>query len=129
MKALDKMNNVEKANLLHILFPDEIPAFLVFVLGVCQTIRENEQVERTKGEHAIVTFDFWLNLLNDAENRINRYGNKLHRNKGLFADQLFDGQSAMYMKYCLQLAVETKIHPNPKFTQAVRLLFETDKIH
>lgn len=129
MKPLHKMNSVEKAQLLHSLFPDEIPAFLDFVLGVGETIREHEAMEREKMGKGIITFDFWLHLLKEAEDNIRHYGVRLHRKAGLFASQLFNGHQALYTIYCLQLLVEDKQHPNPKFTEAVRLLFDTDKIH
>lgn len=124
MNSLAKMNNVDRAQLLHELFPEEIPAFVDFVKRVCLTIQEDETEERLKGEHAIIGFDFWLRLVRDTESRIDRYGDKLNKRSRLFADQLFDGQHMLLMRYCLKLYVGIRKHDNPSFTDIVRVLFE-----
>jgi hypothetical protein len=128
MKPIYKMNNVDKALLLHQLFPEEIPAFVVYVQRVCQTIKEDENSEAQKAEHAIIGFDFWLQLVDDTERRIERYGVQLHQRPKLFADLLFDGQNALLMQYCLKLYVGTRKHGNQSFTDLVTVLFNTDKI-
>lgn len=121
------MNAVEKARLLHGFFPDDISPLLEFVSGVCQTIREHETEEWAKEVNGLLTFDFLLALVNDTEKRINKYGNRLCKNNRLFADQLFAGQNAEFMHYCLTLFTETKQHPHQRMVQLIRVLFETDK--
>ncbi|WP_192347905.1 hypothetical protein [Algoriphagus sp. Y33] len=128
MKPIDKMTNRDKAELLHGLFPEEIPAFTDYVKRVCLTIKENEEEERAKGEHGIIGFDFWLQMVNDTEYRIDRYGVQLHKRARLFADQLFDGQNALLMQYCLKLYTGVRKHDNQTFTDMVGALFKTDKI-
>lgn len=123
MKAIDQLTNVEKGKLLHQLFPSEIPALLQYVQKMCSTIKENEQQQREKWEHGLFSFDFWLSLINDAEQKINRYGGKLYSNSGLFADQLFDGYLAMYVVHCLTVYTTVREHPDSKFTHAIALLF------
>lgn len=127
MKSLGKMNNVDRAQLLHELFPKEIPAFVDFVKRVCLTIQEDETEEHFKGEHAIIGFDFWLQLVRDTESRIDRYGDKLHKRSRLFADQLFDGQHMLLMRYCFNLYLVIRKHESQTFTDFVRLLFQLDK--
>src|SRR3546814_6433866 len=128
MKPINKMNNVEKAQLLHQLFPEEIPAFVDYMLRVCQIIKEHEDAERAKGKYSVPTFEFWHDLVKDAERRIERYGNRLHKRARLFADQLFDGQNALFAQYCLELYVGIRKHENQAFTGLVRVLFRTDAI-
>ena len=128
MKPIDKMNNVDKAQLLHQLFPEEIPAFVDYVKRVCEAIKEREAEEQAKGKYSVSTFEFWHDLVKDAERRIDRYGERLHKRSRLFADQLFDGQNALFARYCLELYVGTRKHENQAFTGMVRVLFRTDAI-
>lgn len=126
MKPINKMNNVEKAKLLHQLFPQEIPAFVAYVKRVCQTIKEDEDRERQKAEHAIIGFDFWLQLVGNTERIIDRHGEQLHKKARLFSDQLFYAQNALLMQYCLRLYIGTRRHSNQSFVDLVRVLFKTD---
>jgi len=123
MKPLEQLINVEKANLLHQLFPSEIPVLLQFVQGMCVTIKERETEQREQWDNGFLSFDFWLSLVNETERLIKRYGNKLHRSNRLFSDQLFDGYLAMYMAHCLIIYTTQRVHPNAKFSKAVDLLF------
>lgn len=43
MKPLDNLKNVERAKLLHELFPDEIPAMLKFLKSLSITIEEKKK--------------------------------------------------------------------------------------
>jgi hypothetical protein len=122
MKAIERLNNVEKAKLLFALFPDEIPVLIKFMKGMYLTIREDEQSQRQEWKNGIYTFDFWFGLVEDAENKINQYGTKLH-GTNLFSVQLFDGYVAMYTVYCMNLYTTTRKPLNGKFTAAFNLLF------
>ncbi|HVW96685.1 MAG TPA: hypothetical protein VHA56_12015 [Mucilaginibacter sp.] len=123
MKPLDKLTNVEKGKLLHELFPDEIPAFLQFTTGICIAIREQEQSYRAHWDNGIYSFDFWLSLVKEAQQKIEKYGSQLQRSSRLFAEQLFDGYIALYLVHCLLSYTTIRKHPNPKFTTAIDLLF------
>lgn len=123
MKPLDRLNNLEKAALLHQLFPNEIPALVDFIQGMCISIKEDEEMNRKIWELGLMTFDDWLSLLNQVETAIEQYGKKLYKNHRLFTDQLFDGLLAIYTIHCITIYVTTKQHPNPKFTMAIELLF------
>lgn len=123
MKPLDKLNNIEKASLLHQLFPGEISAFIEFMQGVCDTLLEQQEEERAKWNNGIMSFDYWLSLVKEAGQIITTYGGKLSAKRALFTDQLFDGMQASYTVYCLTLYIKTKRIPNSKFAQAIDLLF------
>lgn len=123
MKSLDRLNNLERAALLHQLFPEAIPDLVDFIQGMCISIKEDEEMNRKAWSNGLMTFDYWLALLNQVEAAIAQYGKKLHKSHRLFADQLFDGLLACYTAYCITVYVTTKQHPNPKFTMAVDLLF------
>jgi hypothetical protein len=123
MKPIEQLINVERARLLHELFPDEIPALLQFVKGMCETIREEKTMLSEKWENHLFTFTFWQSLIIDIEKRIDRYGKKLETDSHLFADQLFDGNNAFLMAHCLHQYVTLWKHPNTRFSLAVNLLF------
>lgn len=123
MKPLNSLTNIEKGKLLHQLFPDEIPAFLVFVHNMSITIKEQEKIHREHWENGLFSFDFWLSLLTEVDQKINQYGDRLNKNPRLFADQLFNGYLAIYLAHCLTVYTTRRQHPNTKFTKAVDLLF------
>jgi hypothetical protein len=123
MKAIEKLTNVEKAKLLHQLFPGEIVAFLDFVQDMCDTVQEEEKTQGLKWDDGLITFDFWLSLVNQIDRLLKKYSRKQFNSEHLFADQLFDGYLAMYMVHCLIIYTTTRILPNSKFTKAVDLLF------
>ncbi|MDX2001818.1 MAG: hypothetical protein SFW35_05275 [Chitinophagales bacterium] len=123
MRPLENLINVEKAKLLHELFPQEIPALLAYAGSMCLTIQEEEQLLRSKWDNGLFTVDAWISFVKEVGNKINRYGQRLHTQSSLFADQLFDGYLALYMVHCLTLYTTIRKHENPKFTLAIDLLF------
>ena len=123
MKTIEGLTNVEKAKLLYQLFPEEIAGFVQFVDGMSKTIKENEQANRSKWDNGFITFDYWLQLVSEVENKIHKYGARLSKSQGLFADQLFDGLLAVYTNHCLNTYITVKQQPNKKFAAAIDLLF------
>jgi hypothetical protein len=124
MKPLESLNNVEKAKLLHSLFPAEAAGILQFVSGMSQTIAGEQEHQRGSwNKNELFGFDFWLSLSEQAQKTITKYGRQLEKNSSLFADQLFDGYGAVYMVHCLIIYITTQKHANTKFTLAVDLLF------
>ncbi len=123
MQPLEKLNNVERAKLLHALFPSEIPALLQYVTGMSQTIAEEREQIKATWNHPLIAFNLWLALAAEAEERIRQYGGKLEKKAGLFAEQLFSGYSAMYLVHCLIQYTTERKHDNQKFSQAVSLIF------
>lgn len=125
MKPLDNLINVEKAKLLHELFPQEILALLEYTDNMCLTIQEDEQLIRSQWENGLLTVGAWLSFVEEVRNKINKYGTRLHTHSRLFADQLFDGYVALYMVHCMTLYTTVRKHSNPKFTLAIDLLFNS----
>lgn len=123
MKPLENLRNVEKARLLHELFPLEIPALLAYTGSLCTTIQEEEQLLRSQWDNGIFTVDAWLSLVEAVRAKIERYGKRLHTQSRLFADQLFDGYTALYMVHCMTLYTTIRQHGNHKFVSAIDLLF------
>jgi hypothetical protein len=123
MKALTQFTNVDKAALLHQLFPGEIPALLDFITGMCQAIQENEERNRAAWDDGFMSFDFWLRLLNESEALIAKKSQAMIKSRLVFSEQLFSGYTALYVNHCISVYTRVKVHPNPKFTLAVELLF------
>ena len=123
MKPLENLINVEKARLLHELFPQEIPALLEYTRNMCLTIQEDEQLTREQWENGLFTVEVWLSFVEEIKSKIYKYGKRLHTHSRLFADQLFDGYAAFYMVHCMALYITIRKHGNHKFVLAIDLLF------
>lgn len=119
---LTQLTNVDKAELLHQLFPEEIPALLDFIRGMCQSIKEDEARNRAAWDGGFMSFDYWLHLLNQSEEVIASKEQSMIKSSRVFADQLFSGYTALYVNHCISLYTRVKQHPNPKFTLAVELI-------
>lgn len=123
MKPLEHLINVEKARLLHELFPQEIPALLTYTYNMCLTLLEDEQSVRIQWKNGLLTVDAWLSFISAAKDKIDKYDKKLQMQSDVFADQLFEGIAALYMVHCMTLYTTVQRHPNHKFVLAVDLLF------
>lgn len=123
MKPLENLINVEKARLLHELFPQKIPVLLEYTNNLCLTIQEDEQLTRSQWENGLLTVEAWLSFVEEVRSKIDKYGKRLHTQSRLFADQLFDGYTALYMVHCMTLYTATRKHSNRKFMLAIDLLF------
>ncbi|MCO5238907.1 MAG: hypothetical protein M9904_02520 [Chitinophagaceae bacterium] len=123
MKPLEDLINVEKARLLHELFPQEIPALLEYTNNMCLTILEDEQAIRNQWKNGLLTVEAWLSFVEEVRNKIGKYGKRLHTQSRLFADQLFDGYTALYMVHCMLSYTSIRKHSNHKFVLAIDLLF------
>ncbi len=108
MKPLEQLINVEKARLLHELFPQEIPALLEFTNNMCLTIQEDEQVTREQWKNGLLTIEAWLSFVEEVRSKIDKYGKRLHTQSRLFADQCFDGLPALYLVHCVTLYTTTR---------------------
>ena len=120
MKALNKLTNVAKARLLHQLFPSEIPALLEFIQGMCRSILEEEEVNRKNWNDERFSFDEWLSLAGEVNDRIYRYG---CQDNWHFSFQLFYDDAAFVTIHCLMVYTNIRQHANKKFAVAIDLLF------
>lgn len=123
MNPLENLINVEKARLLHELFPQEIPALLEYTRNMCLTTQEEEQLTRSQWKNGLLTVEAWLSFVEEVRIKIDKYGKRLHTQSRLFADQLFDGYTALYMVHSLISYTTVRMHGNPKFALAIDLLF------
>lgn len=123
MKPLDKLTTIGKAELLHQLFPQEIPALITFIQNMGKTIKEEEKLNRQIWNKEPFSFDEWIQLADEVNNRIYQHGTKLYADKRLFAIYLFYDDVFAFTSYCISVYITTRIHNNQKFKEAIELLF------
>jgi hypothetical protein len=129
MKPLDQLNNVERAKLLHELMPGTIQDFLDYAKGLVTYIRTHQaELAESWGEQ-FFSFDAWLRLAQDAEKRIDRYGAQLVKSSRLFADQLFDGYTALWSGDTWVKYVSQTGYSNAKFAGLVKAFFTYQPEH
>ncbi len=117
------MNNVQKARLLHALLLTEIPQFLSYARETCLYIANHAESISENWKDQLFSANFWIELSKDAHLKIERYGRKLEQSSVVFAEQLFDGYGAIFMSHLLLQYTASGKHSDPKFKQAVDLLF------
>jgi len=123
MKTLREMTNLDKAVLLHTLFPEAMPKLIDFIAEFSAAIREDQERNRKHWDGGFMSFDYWLSLIVQVEVKIKRYGPRLTTSSKVFSDQLFENYLALYTNHAISTYVKVIEHPNPKFTMAVELIF------
>lgn len=124
MKPFDQLTTADKAKLLYELFPEEMPGYLNMVRQMSQFIREQEEENRKNwAKHLLFTFDQWLAIATDIEQRINKYGETIHEISWIFSEQLFEGDKAFYMAHYLRIYSKIRKPFRKKFDEAITLLF------
>lgn len=115
------MNNVEKAKLLALLFPEQLAGVLQAITQAYRYLSDNEEALREGWQNGLITFDFWQRNGEGVQAALTEYGSRLTKSSSLFADQLFDGYYALFTIDCiLKQAAESE---SLKYKQAVSLLF------
>ncbi|MBL7706769.1 MAG: hypothetical protein JNM21_14580 [Taibaiella sp.] len=127
MKALYKMNNLEKGKLLIALFPEELENMQNAIQYQCSYFNKNEIIFR-KGWSAngFFTADFWYNLVHYANKGISKNPN-LWKRPHWFVDQFFDGINAVFTINCLLEYAEQE-ECDYYLKKAIYLFFGVDKV-
>lgn len=122
MKPLQNLNNVEKGKLLAALFPEQMQGILESLQQAWQYLTDNEDAIRSEWDNSFIPFEFWYRVAGNVADAIVRNGKSLTKSSSLFADHLFDGHNALFTIDCI--VKQAKHSENPKYRQAVALLFE-----
>lgn len=122
MQPLKILNNIQKARLLHSLFFGEMPQFLAFLAETTEHILANRKKVRENWKDQLFGAELWLTLAEDTKRTISKYQKELERSSPVFAEQLFSGYTALYTVQQL-INYGERSDTDPKFTQAVELLF------
>lgn len=123
MKPLAQLTAMQKATLLHELFPLEVPALLAYMKEVCSGINSYQEIIRQQWHSTWCTADYWFLLSENAGYIIDTYGNQLQKSSRLFARRLFKGYTALFTIGCI-VKYASKRSNNEPFIKAVELLFE-----
>lgn len=124
MKPLNNLSNADRAKLMFQLFPKEMPALIQYTKEQCKNIIDNETSVREQWQpNSIFTFDFWLALVKDAAQKIEKYGDELSKSSHLFSDQLFDGYICLAMCSCVLGHAKKRQRENPDYSVVVNLFF------
>ncbi len=123
MQPLKLLNNVQKARLLHSLLINEIPGFLGYLKSLTETVLEDKEIIAANWKDQLFSADFWFGLAEQVQKVMAKYPKDLHKSPNVFADQLFDGYTAIFTVHALTQYVANGNHKEPKFKSAVELLF------
>lgn len=123
MQPLKMLTNVQKARLLHSLLINEIPEFLGYLKELTETVLNDRERITAEWKDQMFGVDFWFELVEQVQKVMAKYPKDLYKSANVFADQLFDGYTAIFMAYALTQYVALNRHTEPKFKPAVELLF------
>lgn len=122
MKPFDELNIIDKAKLLHELFPDEIKGLIEFILQTANELTTNPEKVKDNWGGKQFSADAWVELARDTDRRIVRNFDALIKIKQRFSDQLFDGYTGMFTLQCMQDYLDKC--KNNKFAEAIEFLFD-----
>ena len=123
MQPLKMITNVQKARLLHSLLIQEIPEFLGYLNELTETVLNDKERIKAEWKDQLFGVDFWFGLAEEVQRVMAKYAKELYKSANLFADQLFDGYTAIFTVHGLTQYVALGRHTEPKFKPAVELLF------
>jgi len=123
MQPLKLLNNVQKARLLHSLLLAEIPDFLAYLNELTETVLNDRERITAEWKDQLFGVDFWFELAENVQRVMAKYPKDLYKSANVFADQLFDGYTAIFCIHALSQYVANDRHTEPKFKPAVELLF------
>lgn len=123
MQPLKMLTNVQKARLLHSLLTGEIPGFIAHLKIMSDTVVSTREEITSVWKDQLFGPEFWIELAAGVQHKLNRYQIELTRSSTVFADQLFDGYTAIFTVHALTVYVAEERYSDPKFKPAVELLF------
>ncbi|NWJ53362.1 MAG: hypothetical protein HXX14_21175 [Bacteroidetes bacterium] len=128
MKALHKMDNLDRGELLCRLFPEEMANIQNAIKKQCDYFLQNETDFREGWyKSGFFTADFWYRLVQDAHKVIEKNEDRLLKKPRWFADHFFDGHNAIFAMHCLiEHAQADDCTPNLK--QAIHLIFGNEPL-
>lgn len=123
MQPLKILNNVQKARLLHSLLIQEIPEFLGYLNELIELVLNDKERITAEWKDQLFGVDFWFDLAEQVQRVMAKYAKELYKSSAVFADQLFDGYTAIFTAHALTQYVANSRNADPKFKPAVELLF------
>ena len=128
MKALHKMDNLDRGHLLCTLFPDQLINIQDCVKNECNYFLENEtELRGAWMKTGFFTADFWYFLVKNAYKKIEIENGKLRKKNRSFSDFLFDGHQSIFTIHCL-INYSNSNNCDEKLRLAIHLFFGKDSI-
>lgn len=123
MKALQEMNNIQRALLLAQLFPENLKELIEFTQKEIIQFREKQEIlENAWPQGLLITAKYWFSLIAEVDRLIKRLNVQLHRSPRIFAEHLFFGHNSIFMIHCLVRFIECE-NPLHELKLAIELLF------
>lgn len=123
MQPVKLMTNVQKARFLHSLLTQEIPGFLGYLQELTETVLNDKERIIAEWNDQLFGVDFWFELAEEVQRVMAKYPKDLYKSANVFADQLFDGYTAIFTAHALRQYVALGRNTDPKFKPAIDLLF------
>lgn len=123
MQPLRLLNSVQKARLLHSLLVQEIPEFLGYLNELTELVLNDKERVKAEWKDGVINPEFWFEMAEEVQRVMGKYPKDLYKSANVFADQLFDGCTAIFTAHALTQYVALGRHADLKFKPAVELLF------
>lgn len=128
MKALNKMDNLDKGELLTRLFPEKIKELQDAVKKQCEYFKQNELPIRDGWQrNGMFSAETWYQLVENANKNIKKYGKAVYGKPSKYGNLLYMGHNAIFTIHCLIEYSYTK-ECNVQLRQAIHLLFGDKKL-
>lgn len=118
------MTNVEKGKLIAEFFPEEIAGILEAIENQHYIPVENKDRYTENWDKGLITVEFWYALAHDVFSRITRQRKALSKSRR-FADQLFDGDNALFTIDCIVMYANNE-RRGSQFYYMITSLFDSD---
>ncbi|RKR83357.1 hypothetical protein BDD43_3563 [Mucilaginibacter gracilis] len=122
MKTIDQLMNLDKAKIMFDLFRDEIPEFLSYTQAIADKVANDKEELLANWTNPFLSYHQWLQISEQVNSAIKKYGKNLTKSGSLFTDQLFDGYLAIFSNHCLEQYSINKAQ-SPKFKLAIDLFY------
>jgi hypothetical protein len=127
MKALHKMDNQDKGELLTRLFPEKINDLQNAVKTQCEYFKKHElSIREGWQRNPMFTADFWFQLVESANNNVKKYGKQVYGKPSKYGNLLYTWYNAIFTIHCLIEYADSE-DCTPELKQAIHLLFGSDK--
>ena len=127
MKALHKMDNLERAGLLCKMFPEELENIQNTIKKQCDYFLQNEIAFREGWyQNGFFTAEFWYRLVQNAQKGTDK-SEKLWKRPHWFIDHFFDGHNSIFAIHCLIEYAQTE-DCKPNLKQAIHLIFGNEPL-
>ncbi|GAA0536975.1 hypothetical protein [Chitinophaga japonensis] len=129
MKALDNMTDRDRAKLLLMLFPGEMPSLINYLLEMCSALEENAEIIKREWTASKLAYDVYMQKHAMLKRLITGNSYNLRNDPEQFAKRLLTPELQDIVRQMLVQYVTLRRHPDQDFIKVVLLLFPDDTIN